>query len=104
MRFVIAYDVRQDSARSRVARRLERAGPRTQGSVFLVDATEEEVRSLVRELGALIHSRTDCVQAWKLLPSQPAQGIHAGRVRDLSPASVIAGPGGIELVSRKENR
>lgn len=93
MRFVLAYDVSEDRRRARVARRLERAGQRCQGSVFLIEDTEDAVLALVDELARSLDPRTDRVQAWRLVAGQPAAGIARGQVPDLEPRAVVLLPG-----------
>jgi len=68
--WVIAYDIRDNRRRAKVARKLERAGLRVQKSVFLTDFNDSQVRKLVRELGELIEHETDQVAAWPLRHSR----------------------------------
>lgn len=78
MHWVIAYDVRCNRRRARVARRLERVGLRVQKSVFVARLPCKELQRLIHELGALIDPQTDQVAAWLLPPkehpSQPSAG------------------------------
>jgi|YNPMSStandDraft_1061717.scaffolds.fasta_scaffold05740_3 CRISPR-associated endonuclease Cas2 len=76
--WVIAYDIRANRRRTKVARRLEQAGLRVQKSVFVIDAATEEVRKLVRELSALIDPHTDQVAAWRLAEHPHARRVLAG--------------------------
>ncbi len=78
MYWVIAYDVRCTRRRTRVARRLERAGLRVQKSVFLVQMPSSEVRKLVKALGELIDFDTDQVAAWPLRQEADSQHAQAG--------------------------
>ena len=81
MHWVVAYDVSENRRRARVAKRLERAGLRVQKSVFLIDVPPYKLRSLMRELGAVIDHETDQVAAWRLtteLSSQAETGFPAG--------------------------
>lgn len=76
--WVIAYDIRANRRRAKVARRLEQAGLRVQKSVFVIDTATPEVRKLVRELGALIDRHTDQVAAWRLSEKPRAHRALAG--------------------------
>ena len=64
--WVVAYDVRLDKRRAKIAKLLVAKGIRVQKSVFLLEAPPRNVRRLVRELAALIDEATDCVCAWPL--------------------------------------
>lgn len=64
--WVIAYDIRANRRRAKVASRLEQAGLRVQKSVFVIDTSTPEVRNLIRELRSLIDPDTDQVSAWRL--------------------------------------
>jgi CRISPR-associated endonuclease Cas2 len=76
--WVVAYDIRANRRRAKVARRLGRAGLRVQKSVFIVDTATPEVRKLVRELGSLIDLHTDQVAAWRLSEQPQARRALAG--------------------------
>lgn len=50
MKYVIAYDIEPDKARSRVADALEAVGRRVQESVFECDLEEDRLAKLVNQL------------------------------------------------------
>ena len=64
--WIVAYDVADDGRRRRIAALLERAGVRTQWSVFLVVATPRHMSRLLSRLRKLADPRHDCVEAWKV--------------------------------------
>jgi CRISPR-associated endonuclease Cas2 len=66
MHWVIAYDVTSNRIRSRVSKGLVKEGIRIQKSVFVVEASSEQVKQLVKELGRLIDLQTDSLCAWPL--------------------------------------
>lgn len=67
-RFVIAYDVKLDGRRNRIAKTLESYGDRIQYSVFLVDVKPARFLRLRSALGALIDPATDSVLVCELGP------------------------------------
>jgi CRISPR-associated endonuclease Cas2 len=64
--WVVAYDIRQDRRRVRVAKQLETRGIRLQKSVFLVEGPPLSVRQLIGEIAAHLDPGTDQVCAWPL--------------------------------------
>lgn len=64
--WIIAYDVRSNKHRRRVAKLLEEKGLRLQKSVFIVDGQPRAVRRLVREIANQVDLKTDRVNAWPL--------------------------------------
>jgi CRISPR-associated protein Cas2 len=65
MFLVIAYDIRDDARRLRVANELENWGQRTQFSVFECDLTEAEAESLLTRLRAL-RADEDALRIYRL--------------------------------------
>jgi len=66
MTWVIAYDISLNRRRVRVSKLLATRGIRLQKSVFLVQATQQQVHSLLHDLAAQIELATDSVCAWPL--------------------------------------
>ncbi|MHB1557386.1 MAG: CRISPR-associated endonuclease Cas2 [Isosphaeraceae bacterium] len=81
MKWVIAYDVRRDKARRKVARRLEQVGFRRQKSVFEGEASPVDVRNLLDELAELIQPDHDVLTAWPMTENGPASIQHRGSPR-----------------------
>ena len=81
MKWVIAYDVTEDSARRRVTRRLEQLGFRRQYSVFEGELTVTELGQLMEELHLLLTTATDVVTAWPWTDNNTAKVIQKGRER-----------------------
>ena len=59
--WVIAYDVRSNKQRQRVARYLSSKGARMQKSVFTVRGTAESIRQIAEKLAELVHPLEDKV-------------------------------------------
>lgn len=64
--WVVAYDIREDRRRGRVAKVLKKHGLPVQKSVFLVEAPEPAVQKLVQTLSEVVCPQTDRVFAWPL--------------------------------------
>ena len=64
--WVIAYDIRDNRSRSKVAGTLKKHGLPIQKSVFLVEATREVVTELTESLAEGLDLKTDRVCAWPL--------------------------------------
>lgn len=67
---MIAYDVRIDANRQRIARRLEQVGFRRQKSVFEGTIPHPQLAGLFLELQKWIDPLTDSLTAWPLLGDQ----------------------------------
>jgi CRISPR-associated endonuclease Cas2 len=65
-RWLVCYDVGSGRRRRRLAARLEARGQRHQRSVFIVEATPDEMPALLRRCRALL-APTDKLHAWRLL-------------------------------------
>lgn len=66
--YVVAYDIRDDKRRARVAQRLEQAGVRVQESVFELPVSRAaELRCLRKELTALTRPE-DNLRFYRLCP------------------------------------
>lgn len=63
-RFVVAYDVASDRSRRRIAGTLEGHGLRVQRSVFVVEASQHELVSLLHRLGQEALQETDRINAY----------------------------------------
>lgn len=74
-RRVIAYDVRDDAVRTRVAKVLEAVGERVQWSVFEADLDGAVLAEVLARLDRLVDPRTDSVRVYTLC------GPCAGRLR-----------------------
>lgn len=67
-RYVVAYDVRLDSRRNRVAKTLESYGDRIQYSVFLVDVKPAKLLRLKAKVHMHVDLNTDSVLVCDLGP------------------------------------
>jgi CRISPR-associated endonuclease Cas2 len=81
LKWVIAYDVRQNRGRRRIARRLEQVGFRRQKSVFEGEASPAEIRRLLDELAVLIQPDHDALTAWPMTENGWACIEHRGNPR-----------------------
>jgi len=78
MHWLIAYDISSNRRRTKVAKRLERAGLRVQKSVFVAELSRADVDGLMKELEDLIDVRTDTVGAWALPQTWQTAHVAAG--------------------------
>ena len=83
MKYVIAYDIRKNRDRRRVAKRLERMGFRRQKSVFEGEASPSEIRHLLDELAELIQPDHDVLTAWPMTENGWACIEHRGHPRTI---------------------
>lgn len=60
-RFLIAYDITDDSRRDRLAKCLQHHGDRVQYSVFIIDASPARIARLRRQVAGIIHAAKDSV-------------------------------------------
>ncbi len=81
MRWVIAYDVRKNKGRRKVAKRLEQMGFRRQKSVFEGEASPGDIDTLLDELVDLIEPDHDTLTAWPMIENGPARIVHRGSPR-----------------------
>jgi CRISPR-associated protein Cas2 len=79
-RFVVAYDIREDDDRARVAALLSRIGVRVQKSVFDVELADEQVAELIAQLQNKVDLITDRVQAFRHCEACSDASFHLGRV------------------------
>ena len=63
---IISYDIVDDKRRTKVAKLLEGYGTRVQYSVFECDLSQQEIRTIGRELHGLIDLNTDSVRCYRL--------------------------------------
>lgn len=99
MRFLIAYDIADPRRLRRVARFMERRAVRSQKSVFLFHGDEAAAGRLLEEVGPLLDGGADCVQAWKLSPDQPREGLVRGTAGMIYPAGVVAHGGVARMIA-----
>lgn len=78
MRWVIAYDIRDDRGRRHVARRLEQVGFRRQKSVFEGEAAPPEIVGLLDELAVFLEAEHDHLTAWPTAENGTARLEHRG--------------------------
>ncbi len=81
MRWVVAYDVRQDRMRRRIALRLERFGFRRQKSVFEGELSAQAMSVLLDELATLIEPAHDVLTAWPYSQGNTGGVLHRGAPR-----------------------
>ena len=60
-RYLIAYDIADDSRRDRLAKCLQRHGDRVQFSVFVVDASPTRILRLRNEIDDIVDTAADSV-------------------------------------------
>lgn len=90
MLFVIAYDISDDTRRTRLSRFLEGYGERVQLSVFECDLDEHRARRMVRGLGRLL-TDTDRLRVYTLGEGGDSR-VHVlgGRQRAKTPTVIVA--------------
>jgi CRISPR-associated endonuclease Cas2 len=81
LKWVIAYDVRLDRDRRRIARRLEQLGFRRQKSVFEGEASPADIAGWLDELAAFLQEACDRLTAWPMTENGPAHVEHRGQPR-----------------------
>lgn len=81
MKWIVAYDVKTNAARRRVAKRLEQVGFRRQYSVFEGEISVEELTALMDELNTLLVDSSDVITAWPWTENGAAKVIHKGQER-----------------------
>jgi CRISPR-associated endonuclease Cas2 len=81
VKWIIAYDVRKDKGRRRIAKRLEQLGFRRQKSVFEGEASPTDIGLLLDELVAFIQADHDVLTAWPMTENGPARIQHRGDPR-----------------------
>ncbi len=93
MRYLVAYDIADPGRLRRVAKTMERAAIRCQKSVFVLEATPEQVQQLLDRLVPLLDLSADVVQAWRLSGTERT----TGQVRGLAlPADAVCAIGSTE--------
>ncbi len=98
--YLIAYDIADPRRLQRVARYFEKHAQRTQKSVFLANVTETELETVLEEAAQLMCLSVDVVQAWRVAPDQPCDGISRGAVMPLRPDCVVYGAGVAQFLKR----
>jgi CRISPR-associated protein Cas2 len=86
MRYVIAYDVADDSRRTRVAKILESIGERVQGSVFETDLNDKALARLQERLAKVVDTESDGIRFYQLC------GECAREVRIIGQGKVVRAP------------
>ena len=66
MMWIVAYDIRNDGARTRVAKLLVKHGLRIQKSVFCIDGGPSVIKRLADSVLPLIDNATDRFHVWPL--------------------------------------
>jgi len=102
MQFIIAYDIAHPRRLARVARTLEKRAWRHQKSVFLFNGDTDALAALVGKITPLLDLRQDCVQAWRISPDQPPQGLKLGVSTTRHAASTVVGGPGSDFVGASE--
>ena len=80
MNVVVAYDIRDDDRRARVAAMLASHGNRIQKSVFDCVVSPEELATLVESLGNLINHETDVLHMLRQCSDCRAGRVEFGQV------------------------
>lgn len=78
MKYIVAYDIRDDSARDRCFKILSGYGRRIQYSVFECDLSRLEMIELKRTLTKIIDKEYDRVNFWRLCSSCDDDSFHIG--------------------------
>jgi CRISPR-associated protein Cas2 len=106
--YLLAYDVADPRRLRRVHRRLRREGIAMQQSVFLLFGSNEALRTLMDELGALLDPSVDDLRAYPV--ADPAElwlhgqsALQQGVLRD-APAQSPLGPNPAGLPTRRRLR
>jgi CRISPR-associated endonuclease Cas2 len=81
MKWIIAYDVRKNKGRRRIAKRLEQMGFRRQKSVFEGEASPSDIGVFLDELVEFIDGDHDTLTAWPMTENGPARIQHRGNPR-----------------------
>lgn len=93
-RYVLAYDVADDTRRVRVAKTLESYGDRIQYSVFLVDTRPARMLRLRAAVADLIEPTTDSLLVCDL---GPVTGSRSGKLDYVGATRSITGSGPLVL-------
>jgi CRISPR-associated protein Cas2 len=75
MRWVLAYDIRDQKRLQRVGRYMQKAGMRLQYSVFVVHGSRAQVEKVMAELSNLIDESNDDVRVYPLTESTRIWGL-----------------------------
>jgi len=81
MKYVIAFDVRDDKGRRELVKQLEKLGFRRQKSVFEGDFSPTGIDALLDELAVHIAPQHDSLTAWPTAENGPARIVHRGSPR-----------------------
>jgi CRISPR-associated protein Cas2 len=85
--YVLAYDMEDDRRRQKIARLMEAAGLRVQGSVFEAYLTTAELEKLLRKAGKIIKEKEDSLRIYLLC------GECRGKIRCIGQGRVTPPPG-----------
>lgn len=88
MRFVVAYDITDDSRRNRASRTLLDYGERVQYSLFEIDLEPKTLQKLLAELTAILDSSDDNLKIYRLCGSCSVQIVNFGKARPYDPPQV----------------
>jgi CRISPR-associated protein Cas2 len=86
--YVVAYDVRDDTRRARVAKHLESLGERVQDSVFECYLTSAELEKLLKKLGRITNAEEDSLRVYVLCGQCQGKVRVAGLGKVTSPPEV----------------
>lgn len=92
-RYLVAYDIPDDSRRNKIAKKLESYGDRVQYSVFVVDSRPAKLMRLRQDLTGLATLSQDSILICDLGPVASLNGRRfdfLGRQRRLTPHDVIS--------------
>jgi CRISPR-associated endonuclease Cas2 len=81
MKYVIAFDVREDKGRRGLVKQLELMGFRRQKSVFEGDFSPSDIDALLDGLAVFIEPQHDSLTAWPTAENGTAQIVHRGSPR-----------------------
>lgn len=98
MKYVICYDICHPRRLQRVGRFWEKHALRRQKSVFIAERSQKELLGLLDEVAGIIAPKQDVIQAWRLAPDQPDEGLSCGLVVPMAPACVVVETGQTHFV------
>jgi len=91
VRYVIAYDISDDSRRRRIADSLSAFGDRVQYSVFEIDTERADLCALTDSLHDLVHAFADSVRIYRICSAcrSASHVIGSSAVRDAPIAWIV---------------
>jgi CRISPR-associated protein Cas2 len=88
MRIIVAYDIREDRRRTRVAKLLEGVLTRVQLSVFEGEVPEDRLQYAVQVASRQIEDETDSIRVYRLCASCAGRVDVYGRTVEVEPSDV----------------